>query len=885
VSSSIASVPDRRDGRSRRGCCGNHEHRRGRCSPFPFLLAALTFRPLIARAAETPERIRFLRDVRDAKIRLIWDEARERMNRDRDAGGERLKPAPPEGPGTEGWLGRAGLRPEFSLPLPRLASIPANVRCNDPSLDGTDAGQCEEAVAVRGLDVLVAWNDGQGFIGPYEELQGYGYSTDGGATFTDGGFPPPPAPGLIWESDPIVTVDEKTGDFYFSALIADSLTRGDVTNGIGIVRGTFVGATLVWGSPHVVEAVSSNTDFLDKEWIAADSTNGHLYLTYTHFTTTSDSIVFRRSLDGGATWGPKLTLSSATGAGSVQGSRPAVGPAGEVYVVWLEAGPVATDFFRIRKSVDGGSTFAVEKSVTDSIVSNFGSGAPGFNRPGGLDFPSIAVDRTTGPHRGRVYVAWNEPVYWFDDPLGTGGSKSEVEPDGSFSSATFFTIGQRLRGTLSVTGDVDLFSFSATQGTTYIFWCDSIPNPTYALRVICGADTATRLAYTAASGGGHTFIVWTAPMMGVFYLRMFMSGGTTGGYRIETGVDSPTPGDRARDHRDALVAHSDDVASWTAVRVNDESPWLDDWLPEVMVGSDGDPYAIWFDWRDAAPVTCGGGSTIYVSRSIDGGASWAASQRIASAVTSWSFIGSNIIPNQGDYSHMAATGSEVRSVWADGRGGNPDVFTAAVGTDFAIGACRSDTTVAAGGSVNVSISVTNRNGIYSNDFTLSLTSQRNWPLPASAPLTVAAGSSGSTSVTLAVPDSAAPGTNLVCAVVANASGSITRSCCFDLGVSGPVAVGGRGSFRFALAPSVPNPAPSWARIDYELPRSEPATIRIYGLRGERVRTLLDGMRPAGPGSVIWDGRDGRGNPAAPGAYFYRLEAGGLGLTRRLVVMR
>src|SRR5207247_2315971 len=156
----------------------------------------------------------------------------------------------------------------------------------------------------------------------------------------------------------------------------------------------------------------------------------------------------------------------------------------------------------------------------------------------------------------------------------------------------------------SSTSDVDVFSFSATQGTSYIFWCDSVPNPLYQMRVFC-SDQVTRLAFSgdlSAPAGGAAFIVWTAPVNGTYYLRMSFlaaSGSAIGGYRIETGVDAPSPGDRARDQRDAFVAWSDDAASWTPSRINDEPPGFDDWLPEVAVASDGFPYGMWFDWRDA----------------------------------------------------------------------------------------------------------------------------------------------------------------------------------------------------------------------------------------------------------------------------------------------
>jgi hypothetical protein len=70
-------------------------------------------------------------------------------------------------------------------------------------------------VAVFGSNVVVGWND----IGQFFEtgsLTGYGYSTDGGRTFTDGGVIPPPKGGLNL-GDPDLAVDSY-GNFYYSQI-------------------------------------------------------------------------------------------------------------------------------------------------------------------------------------------------------------------------------------------------------------------------------------------------------------------------------------------------------------------------------------------------------------------------------------------------------------------------------------------------------------------------------------------------------------------------------------------------------------------------------------------------------------------------------------------
>ena len=51
----------------------------------------------------------------------------------------------------------------------------------------------------------------------------------------------------------------------------------------------------------MVASGPSASQFFDKQWVAADSSNGNIYVTWTLFTTTS-AIWFARSTDGGNTW-------------------------------------------------------------------------------------------------------------------------------------------------------------------------------------------------------------------------------------------------------------------------------------------------------------------------------------------------------------------------------------------------------------------------------------------------------------------------------------------------------------------------------------------------------------------------------------------------------
>ena len=810
-----------------------------------------------------------------ARRDLAAEHARRRRGLPPATPGTRQRPVPPSDDGTTPPL-------EMNATTPRhrahgTATVPANVMVNNPAGDSPTTTQAEQMIASWGNYVLVAYNDG--IASPH--YQGYAYSTDGGQTFVDGGAPPALS-NWVWASDPVVTVNQKTGVFYYLGLI----DIGTSSNGIGVVRATFSGTTLTWSTPVQVRSVNTTSALLDKPWMVADSLNGNLYLTYTTFDA-SNRIDFQRSTNGGTSWSSASQISASADNGTVQGSRPAVGPAGEVYATWSAIGSVPEDFIRFRKSTNLGSSWSSAVTPATQYL-NFGTGAPGFNRERGVDYPSIAVDRTTGPQRGRVYLAWTECINKYNDALNTLGNVVEAEENGFYSRANPFTVGQRLRGTLGSTSDRDYFSFTATQGVNYIFECDSVPLPLYTLRVLCGPDTTSRLAFSGdltAPAGGRAYIVWTAPTSGTYYLRLAaLSGGAAGGYRVSTGVAAVGP-ERGRDSRDVFAAYTDNGTSWsTPVRVNDTSALYNEFLPEIMVAADGMPYVTWFDWRDDV---CGARSYQYLSRSGDGGVTWGANQRFSDVQNNWTAVSqsSNLAPDMGDYSHLYADPRYLRPAWADGRLGNPDVFTTRIDTWHDLTACQGALGADVGTSIHPSWTVTNRNPLLANTYGWTLTSQRNWPLTAVGSVAVAADASATIDPTITIPDTAAVGVNRMCLTATNAKGTRSQSCCFDLTVQ-PAATGVPPQVAaFDLRAGVPNPASHATRLDFSLPYGGPVQLRIYGLRGELVRTLVNGDRPAGPNAVTWDGRDDHGNPAPAGAYFCRLEGFGKVRVQRLVWLR
>ena len=780
--------------------------------------------------------------------------------------------------------------PADLLSTSSTSAVPTNVRVNDPTGDlAASSCQSEESIAFLGDDVLVAWNDSQGFS-TGGDVQGWGYSTDGGATFVDGGDVPHPAayPTWSWTSDPVVTVNQKTGRFYYCGLADPDATH----NGIGVAYGHFSGTSFVWDDVVLVRSVANATSFLDKQWLFADSSSNAVYLTNTTFTTT-DWIDFYRSSDGGATWSAATQVSQASDNGYVQGSRPTAGPNGEVYVTWMAINQTAdANDFKFRKSVDHGASFNAEVALT-GYMDQFGTGAPGFNRERGIGFPSIAVDRTTGPNRGRIHVAWGETWDILGQTFGINAGKAEIEPNNTSATATLFTPGQTLRGTVTTgnPADYDYWKVALTAGQSVVIWADSLASKaTYTLRLFAPSpDDVQRLAFggefdSTYSSPGHAFYAFTAPVTATYFLRMApaFTASRLFKYRILTALGSPGAG-HGRDQRDVFACWSDDGTTWsTPARVNDGGVGFDEFLPEVAVGADGCPYVTWFDHRDD---TYGSRSHQYASRSVDGGVTWQANARFTSAAGNFTTCLSNMAPNMGDYSSTTADARYVRPVWADGRGSNPDTWETAIDTWHSLGACPAGPTVSPGDLLSLSWTVNNLNPLFPNDYTYTLTSERAWTMPAPGSAgSVAAGGSAGLNLSVTVPDSAAGGLNLLTLRVANAKNTLVQQCAMTLTINGPTGVG-PASYALALAPARPNPASGLARLQYTLPAEGSVTLRIYGLRGEVVRTLVDGTRGAGVNSATWDGHDESGRAVAAGAYFVRLEAGGRTLTRRLIWMR
>ncbi|HKJ44561.1 MAG TPA: sialidase family protein [Balneolales bacterium] len=166
---------------------------------------------------------------------------------------------------------------------------------------------------------------------------------------------------------------------------------------------------------RVVEHLNTPDPMEDKPYVEVDNSpdspyKGNVYTAWTHFAkyasknpADSSQIYFTRSTDSIKTFSPYLRISDHGGncldnSRTVEGAMTAVGPKGQVYVVW--AGPRGLVF---TKSLDGGKSFSRNK-VIGYISGGWDFAMPGINRTNGM--PVTKVDLSHSDYRGSIYVNW-----------------------------------------------------------------------------------------------------------------------------------------------------------------------------------------------------------------------------------------------------------------------------------------------------------------------------------------------------------------------------------------------------------------------------------------------------------------------------------------------
>jgi len=88
-----------------------------------------------------------------------------------------------------------------------------------------------------------------------------------------------------------------------------------------------------------------------------------------------------------------------------------------------------------------------------------------------------------------------------------------------------------------------------------------------------------------------------------------------------------------------------------------------------------------------------------------------------------------------------------------------------------------------------------------------------------------------------------------------------------------------------LYQNTPNPFNPITRIDYRISEDTGVVLKIYDVNGKEIKTLIDNVLTEGAHHTYWDGKDHEGRPVASGVYFYRLAAGDITKTKKMVLLR
>ena len=90
---------------------------------------------------------------------------------------------------------------------------------------------------------------------------------------------------------------------------------------------------------------------------------------------------------------------------------------------------------------------------------------------------------------------------------------------------------------------------------------------------------------------------------------------------------------------------------------------------------------------------------------------------------------------------------------------------------------------------------------------------------------------------------------------------------------------------YALEQNFPNPFNPNTTIKYAIPNAAHVELTIINLSGQVVRTLVNDDLRANFYSVVWDGRNNRGEEVASGMYFYRIQADKFSAIKKLMLIK
>lgn len=87
------------------------------------------------------------------------------------------------------------------------------------------------------------------------------------------------------------------------------------------------------------------------------------------------------------------------------------------------------------------------------------------------------------------------------------------------------------------------------------------------------------------------------------------------------------------------------------------------------------------------------------------------------------------------------------------------------------------------------------------------------------------------------------------------------------------------------ANNYPNPFNPTTNIAFNMPANGQASVKIYNAKGQLVNTLFNGALEAGQKTITWTGTDNNNTKVGSGVYFYKVEANGQSVMKKMLLMK
>ena len=338
-------------------------------------------------------------------------------------------------------------------------------------------------------------------------MRGY-FSSNNGTSWGGVDLPLPPAigtNGIDFGSDPSLVFDTQGNAFYSYIIVFFSNGNGINGTEMAVAKSTDGGKT--WPSVNFFGFSSGSNHFNDKPMITADANSGsrfrdNLYLAWDSASggSTAGGIRVATSTDHGASF-TTVRADDPSGPGNAIGASPFVGPDGTVYVAWND---FSANTIAFARSADGGATWQRPNIVsTKTALFDLGIPAEEFRRA--LVYPSCDADRSSGPHRGRLYCSWmdltasgNSDIFlaFSDDKGNTWSHPAPVTDQLSFPVDRF----NQWMAVDPVTGDVNVsFYDTRNDSTGFRFQTDTF----FSQSTNGGQSFAPNLRVSTASSNEH----------------------------------------------------------------------------------------------------------------------------------------------------------------------------------------------------------------------------------------------------------------------------------------------------------------------------------------------------------------------------------------------